>query len=111
MAIHLPRLRVVVERHTHSTTMMAIVLADDLLAVQLPQARVVIRARGDQVRRVGAEGTVPHPTLVARKSGLERERLGVAVVVRLLGLLGVDLPDLGGVVGGARGKLLGVGRE
>lgn len=90
---------------------MTIVLADDLLAVQLPQARVVVRARRHQVRRVGAKGAVPDPALVARQRGLERERRGLVVLVGLLRLLRVHLPDLGSVVGGAGGELLGVGGE
>lgn len=90
---------------------MAVILPDDLLAMQLPQARIVIRACGDQIRGVSAEGTIPHPALVARESGLERERLRVAVLVGLLGLLGINLPNFGSVVSRAGCKLLGIGRE
>lgn len=111
MAINLSRLRVVVQRHTYSTSVMAVVLANDLLAVQLPQARIVIRACGDQVGRVGAKSAVPHPALVACEGGLEWEWLGITVLIGLLGLLGIDLPDLGGVVGRAGRKLLGIRRE
>lgn len=107
----LSRLRIVIQRYTHSTPMMTIVLPDNLLAMQLPQARVVIRARSDQVRRIGAEGAVPHPALVAREGSLEGEWLGIAILIGLLGLLGIHLPDFGGVVGGAGRELLGVGRE
>lgn len=71
----------------------------------------MIRARGDEVGRVGAKGTVPHPALVAGQGRLEGERVRVAVVVQLGGLLDIDLPDLGGVVRGAGGQLLDVGRE
>lgn len=91
--------------------MMTVVLPNNLLAMQLPQARVVIRARGDQIRRVGAKGAVPHPALMARERSLERKRLGIAILVGLLGLVGIHLPYFGGVIGGARRKLLGIGRE
>lgn len=104
----LARLRVVVQRDADGATVVAVVLADDLLAVQLPQAGVVVGAGGDEVGRVGAEGAVPDPALVARQGGLEREGLWAAGLVGLGGLLGVDLPDLGGVVGGAGRELLDV---
>lgn len=91
--------------------MMTIVLPDNLLAMQFPQARVVIRARSDQVRRVSAEGAVPHPALVTCERSLEGERLGIAILIGLLGLFGIDLPDFGGVVGGAGRELLCIGRE
>jgi hypothetical protein len=35
-------LRVIVERNTNSTTVMAVVLPDDQLALQLPESRIVI---------------------------------------------------------------------
>lgn len=44
--------------------MMAIVLTDDAGGAELPQTGVVVAADGDQVRRVGAEGAVPHPALM-----------------------------------------------
>lgn len=90
---------------------MTVVLPDNLLAMQLPQSRVVIRARSDQVSRVGAEGTVPHPALVARERSLEGKWLGIAVLVGLLGLFGIHLPDFGSVVGRAGCEFLGIGRE
>lgn len=108
---NLARLRIIVQRHADSTTVVAVVLANDLLAVQLPQARIVVRARGDEVRRVGAERAVPHPALVARQRRLERERRGLAVLAGLLRLVCVDFPDLGRVVRGAGRQLLGVGGE
>ena len=107
----LPRFRVIIQSHTHRTPVVAIVLPDDLLAMQLPQPRVVVRARRDQVGRVGAEGAVPDPALVARQGGLEGEGPRVAVLVAAGGLVDVDLPDLGGVVGRARRQLLDVRRE
>ena len=51
--------------------MMTIILPNNLLAMQLPQARIVIAARRDEVRRVGRERAVPHPALVARQRALE----------------------------------------
>lgn len=90
---------------------MSVILPDDLLAVELPQAGVVVGAGGDEVGRVGAEGAVPDPALVARQGGLEGERPREAALVQAGGLLDVDLPDLGGVVGGARRQLLDVGRQ
>lgn len=105
------RLRVVVQRDADGAAVVAVVLADDLLAVQLPEAGVVVRAGGDEVCGVGAEGAVPHPALVAGQGGLEGERLGAAGLVWLGGLLGVDLPDLGGVIGRAGRELLDVGGQ
>ena len=61
----LPRLREVVQRDAHGAPVVTIVLPYDLLAVQLPQPGVVVRARGDEVRAVGRESTVPDPALVA----------------------------------------------
>lgn len=63
-------LRVVVQRNADSPSVMSVILADDRLAAQLPQSRVVIATCRYQVRRVGAECTVPDPALVARQRGL-----------------------------------------
>lgn len=104
-------LRVIVQSHTHSAPVVSVILPDDLLAVELPQAGVVVGAGGDEVGRVGAEGAVPDPALVARQGGLEGKGPGEAALVRAGGLLDVDLPDLCGVVGGARRQLLDVGRQ
>lgn len=79
--------------------------------MQLPQAGVVVGAGGDQVGRVGAEGAVPDPALVARQGGLEGEGPGPAALVAPGGLVEVDLPDLGGVVGRAGRQLLDVRGE
>lgn len=87
---------------------MSVILPDDLLAVELPEAGVVVGAGGDEVGRVGAEGAVPDPALVAGQGGLEGEGAGEAALVRAGGLVDVDLPDLGGVVGRARRQLLDV---
>lgn len=48
---------------------------------------------------------------MACESGLKWKWLGIAILIGLLGLVGVDFPDLGGVVGGACGELLGIGGE
>ena len=56
--------------------MMSVILPDDSLRVQLPQARVVIATGRDQVRAVGAEGAVPDPPLMALETRLERETHG-----------------------------------
>lgn len=80
-AQELSSLRVVVQCDTDSASVVAVVLANDGLAAQLPQPCVVVAARRHEVRRVGAEGTVPNPALVACQSGLERERFRLSVSV------------------------------
>lgn len=70
----------------------------------------MVRARGDEVRRVGGEGAVPYPALVLGEGGLEGVGVG-GQPVHLAGLEVADLPDLGGVVGGAGGELLDVRGE
>ena len=107
----LPRLGVIIQGHTHRTPVMAVILPDDLLAVELPEAGVVVGAGGDEVGRVGAEGAVPDPALVARQGGLQGEGAGEAALVQAGGLVDVDLPDLCGVVGGAGRQLLDVRRQ
>lgn len=87
---------------------MAVVLADDLLTVQLPESGVVVGAGRDEVSRVGAEGAVPDPPLVTRQGGLEGEGLGLLVMGRLEIL---HLPDARGVVGAAGRELLHVWRQ
>lgn len=104
----LARFGIVIQRHAHGTSMVSVVLPNDLLAVQLPEARVVIRARRHEVGRVGAKGAVPDPALVSRERRLEGQRLGPLAG---LGRAVLDLPNLGRVVGAARGQLLDVGRE
>lgn len=71
----------------------------------------MIRASGDEVRRVGAESAVPNPALVAGECRLQWERVRIAVIVQLGGFLNVDLPYFGGVIRGAGGQLLNVWRE
>ena len=68
----------------------------------------MVGASRDEIRRVGAEGTVPHPPLVAGQGRLQGEGLRLRVD---LGLFDVNLPDLGRVVGAAGGELLDVWRE
>lgn len=64
--LYLSTLGVVVECDTDSAAVMAVVLTDDLLCVQLPQTCVVVTAGCYEICAVGTEGTVPHPTLMAR---------------------------------------------
>lgn len=90
---------------------MAIVLTNNLLAMQLPQTRVVVRARRDEVGRVGAKCTIPHPALVARQGRLEGEGAQLPIFVRFGDLVWVNFPDFGRVVGGAGGEFLDVRRE
>lgn len=93
---------------------MAIILPNNLLAMQLPQACVVVAARGDEVRRVGGERAIPHPALVARQRALEFEgpRLGRRLArCRHHRLQVLDLPNLGRVVGAACCQVLDIGRE
>ena len=91
--------------------MVSVILPDDTLGRQLPEPRVVVRARGYEVRRVGGEGAVPHPALVAREGGLEAVGARRRRVVRVARLHVPHLPNLGGVVGGAGGELLHVWGE
>lgn len=93
---------------------MAIILPYDLLAHEFPQAGIVVATSSDQVRRIGREGTVPHPALVAGQRALELERPRLRRRLawrRNHGLEVLDLPDLGGVVRAARREVLDVGRE
>lgn len=110
---------------------MSVILADDGLAAKLPQSRVMIATSCHQVRRVGAEGTVPNPALVARQRGLLRERFGfsISICCHLLlcavcsvavrhegdpGRVGVGewhRPDLGRVVCRTGRELLDVGGQ
>ena len=69
----------VVKCNADGAAVVAVILADDVQAAELPEAGVVVRARGDEVGRVGAEGAVPHPALVAVQRRLERQRVLVAV--------------------------------
>lgn len=87
---------------------MPIVLADDLLAAYLPEPRVVVGAGCHQICRVRAECAVPHPALMPRQGGLEREGLGLLLRPRFRV---VDLPYLGSMVCTARGQLLDIGGE
>lgn len=83
--------------------MVTIILTNDLLAMQLPQACIMIRTSGDQVSRVSTKSTVPNPPLMAAKGALELERLRVRFsrLTRLRNHLVeiFDFPDLRGVVG------------
>jgi len=102
-------LGVVVQSDTDSAAVVAVVLADDLLAVQLPKTRVVVAAGCDKIRAIGTERTVPDPPLVACEGRLQREGLRLLTRPNRLHLL--DLPDLGRVISAARCQLLHVRRE
>jgi len=90
---------------------MSIVLSNNTLTAQLPQPRVVITTRRDQVRAICTECAVPDPALMAVQCGLEGKGGGVAFsgggqVVAWLQIVGdirVKGPDACCVVGGAGG--------
>lgn len=89
--------------------MVPVVLSDDLLAMQLPQPRIVVRACRHQIRRIRTEGAIPNPALVACKCSLQREGFGFFVV--LLWCKVLDFPDLCCMIGAACGQLLYIWRE
>jgi len=124
--------RGVVQCHTHRSSMMAVVLSDDALALQLPQSRIVITARSNQIRTIGTEGAIPNPALVASQSRLQRKALctlaaffsvlnsgsiGIRQAERVV--VGVERqvverrrsPDAGSVVGRASSQLADVGGQ
>ena len=109
----------VVERNAHSAPVMPVVLAYDGLAVQLPEASIVIRASGDKVCRVGAKGAVPDPALVAMQGRLEGKGVRVAFCgARELVLgrdvvrgRGVEVPYASRVIRGAGGEVANVWGE
>ena len=116
---HLVPHRRIIQRNTHRTAMMPIVLPNNTLAPQLPQPRVMITTRGNQIRAVGAERAVPHPSLVSMQRRLEREGGGIALCCAGQGVAGlnvvrgreVDGPDARGVIGGAGCQVAHVGGE
>ena len=108
--------------------MVAVVLPNDRLALQLPQPRVMIAARRHQVRRVGRESAVPDPALMAVELLLQLKPLRLVralqvrmtvevvgglrvVVVPAAAAFEIDSPDAGGVVGGAGGEVADVRGE
>lgn len=66
--------------------MVAAVLADDSASTELPQTGVMVARHRHQVRRVGREGAVPDPPLVASQGGLEEEGVVDRVHRRTIGL-------------------------
>ena len=101
----------VVERNTDGTAMMSVVLPDDALAAELPKPSIVVRAGCHEIGRVGAEGAVPDPALMAMQRRFKGKGMRIAVgreivlcggVVRLRC---VERPDTGGVVGRAGRKI------
>jgi hypothetical protein len=105
----LASLGIVVERDADGAAVVAVVLTDDLLGVQLPQARIVVAAGRHEVGAIGAEGAVPDPALVTRQGGFEWK--GARLGVRTSRLHLFNLPDLGGMVGATGCELLDVGRK
>jgi hypothetical protein len=101
----LSRFRVIVKSNTNGSPVMSIVLSDNLLTMQLPQSRVVIRASSYQVRRVGTESAVPYPALVTGEGGLQGIRLGFLV---RSGFDVLNFPNLGCVVCAAGRELLDI---
>lgn len=105
---------VVVQSNADRTTVVSIVLADNLLRLKLPETSVMIAAGGDQVGRVGAERAVPNPALVTSKRALQLEwnwAWGLAARSRDHLVEVFNLPDLGGVVSRAGSKVLDIWRE
>lgn len=97
-------LRVVVQRDTDGTAVVTVVLADDLLGVQLPEASIVIRAGRDEIGRVGTKGAVPDPALVAGKRGLQGPGLGLVGIAALLLGVAVGIGRSNGV--GSDGRVV-----
>ena len=96
--------------------MMALVLANDGLATQLPQASIMVRTGRHQIRGISTERTIPDPALMALQGRLERERVDMTVgswkIVRMGRVVRsgwIDGPDPRGVIGGAGRKVADVG--
>ena len=93
---------------------MTVVLSNDLLTMQLPQPRIMIRASRNEIRRIGTESAIPNPALMSSQSALQLERLtlrGSLARNRNHGIEILDLPDPGSVIGAASCKVLDVGRK
>jgi len=107
--------RIIIESYANCASVVAVVLSDDLLAVQFPESSVMVRACRDEIRGIGTEGTVPNPSLMTCQGTLQSERLGFRRVVaacyrnHLFEVL--DLPDLGRVVCAAGCEMFDVWRE
>lgn len=69
----------IVQRDTNRPPMMPIILPNNALTAQLPQPRVMITTRRNQIRTVGTKRAIPDPALVAMECRLERECSGVAL--------------------------------
>jgi hypothetical protein len=55
--------------------MVSVILPNDGLRAQLPQAGIMVRTSRDEIGRVRTESAVPHPALVPLQRGLEPVRL------------------------------------
>lgn len=96
------------------TSVMTIVLPNDLLAMQLPQARIMIRAGCNQIRRIRTESTVPNPALMAGQSTFQLEWLrlrGGLARNRNHGIEILHFPDPSSVVGATGCEVLDIGRQ
>jgi hypothetical protein len=94
--------------------MMSVILPNNLLTMQLPEPRVMIATRRDQIRRIRRERTIPNPSLMARQGTLKIKGPGFRGCLARDGDHGVqifDLPDLGSVVRAARCQVFDVGRQ
>lgn len=97
--------------------MVAVILPNDRHGVQFPQPGVVVRAGGDEVCAIGAEGAVPDPSLVGFERGFEGESARLAlggevfVAFDVVRDGGVDGPDPRVVVGRAGGEVADVGAD
>jgi len=88
---------------------MPVILPDNALAAQLPQPRIVITTRGNQIRRVCAKRAIPHPPLMPMQRRLQRKAfilLSIRVreiqrVGRVAGRRELGGPDASRMVGGA----------
>jgi hypothetical protein len=98
---------------------MSVVLPNDTLTAQFPQASIMVATRRHQIRTVRTEGAVPHPALVTVQGGLEGKGSRVALscgwqLVPWLEVVwrgGVEGPDACGVVGAAGCEVSDVGRQ
>lgn len=53
--------------------MMTVVLPNHRLGAELPQPGIMIRTSSDQVGAIGAESTIPHPSLMRLERSLQRQ--------------------------------------
>lgn len=96
---------------------MTIILANNLLTMQFPQTRIMIRTSRDQVCRIRTESTIPDPALMTSQSTLQLEWLRVFLRSWCLAwdwqhaLEVLDFPNLGCVVCRAGCEVFDIGGE